>query len=130
MEDQGDTPQDDALVLGCAPHMVVSIVSELKDVGRERGFFFGGIAILCGILEEDRIRVAGDVFVGVHGNQDGRINGGIDVVSKKTFSEAGDYDVVRDVWEVGEVGDILELLVIGGRLPVYGHREDCRLLAG
>ena len=110
--------------------MVVSVVGELKDMGREGCFFFGGIAIFCGILEENRVRVAGNVFVGVHGNQNGGINGSIDVVSEKTFSEAGDYDVVRDVWKRGEVGDILELLMIGGRLPVHGHRKNYRLLAG
>ena len=110
--------------------MIVGIVGELKDVRREGCLFFGGIAILCGIFEENGIRVAGNVFVGVEGNQNGGINGGIDVVSEKTFSEAGDYGVVRDLWKGSEVGDILELLMIGGRLPVRGHREGCRLLAG
>ena len=118
------------MILGRATHVVVSIVGELKDVRRERCLFFGGITILCGIFEENGIRVAGDVFVGVHGNQNGRTNGGVDVVSEKTLPEAGDYDVVRDVWKGGEVGDILELLMIGGRLPVHGHRKECRLLAG
>ena len=83
--------------MGRAPHMVVSIVGKLEDVGRERCLFFGGITIFCGIFEENRIRVAGNVFVRVQGNQNGGVNGGIDVVSEKTFSEAGDYDVVRDV---------------------------------
>lgn len=46
--------------------MVVSVVGELKDMGRERSLFFGGIAILGGIFEENGIRVTGDVFVGVH----------------------------------------------------------------
>lgn len=128
-----DTPEENALVLGRAPHMVVSIVGELEDVRGEECLFFGGIAMLCGIFEENGIRVAGNVFMGVHGDQNGGANGGIDVVSEKTLSEAGDYDVVRNVWKGGEgceVGDILELLMIGGRLPVRGHPKDCRLLAG
>ena len=110
--------------------MVISVVGELKDVGRKRRFFFRGVAKFCGILVENRIRVGWDVFVGVYGDQSGGINGSIDVVSEKTLSEAGDYEVVRDVWKGGEVGDILELLMIGGRLPVHGHRKSCRLRAG
>jgi hypothetical protein len=110
--------------------MVVSIVRKLEDVGRKRCLFLGGIAILCCIFEENGISVAGNVFVWVDCDQGGGINGGIDVVSEKTLPEAGNDDVVRDVGEGGEVGDILKLLVVGGRLPVYRHREDCRLLAG
>ena len=45
--------------------MVVGVVGELENVGREGNFFVGGIAILCGIFEENGVCVAGDVFVGV-----------------------------------------------------------------
>lgn len=122
LKNSDNTPQKNALVLSGTSHMVVSIVGELKDVRREGCLFFGGISILCGIFEENGIRVTGDVFMRVYGDQSGRINGGIDVVGEKTLSEAGDYGVVRDFWEGCEVGDILELLMVGGRLPVHRHR--------
>jgi len=110
--------------------MVVSIVGKLKDVRREGCLFFGGILILGSVCEKSGIRVAGDVFMGVYGGQSGGIDGGINVVGEKTLSEAGDYGVVRGCWEGCEVGDILELLMVGRRLPVHHHREDGRLLAG
>ena len=109
--------------------MVVSIVGELEDMGREEGLLLGGIAKLCGIFVENGIRVAWDIFMGVYDDQGGGINGGIYVVSEETFPEAGDNYVVRGVWKVGEVGDILELLMVGG-LPAHRHREEGRLLAG
>jgi len=68
--------------------------------------------------------------MGVYDDQSGGVDCGVDVVSEKAFSEAGDYGVVRGVWEGGEVGDILELLMVGGRLPVHRHRKNCHLLAG
>lgn len=116
--------------MGGASHVVVGIVGELENVGRKKGFLLRGIAILCRVLEENGIRVAGDVFMGVHGDQGGRVDCGIDVVSEKTLPEAGDQDVVRDLWEGGEVGDILELLMVGGALPICRHRGSCRPLAG
>jgi len=110
--------------------MVVGVVGKLKDMGRERNLLVRGIAILCGIFEENGVCVAGDVFVGIQGDQGRRIQCGVDVVSEETLSEAGDYGVVRDVWKGGEVRDVLELLMVGGRLPVHRHGGDCRLLAG
>jgi hypothetical protein len=83
-------PHNNALVLGGAPHVVVGIVRELEDMGRERGLLLGGVAILCGIFEENGIGVAGNVFVGVQGDQGGGVYRGVDVVSEKTLSEAGD----------------------------------------
>jgi len=118
------------LVLGGTPHVVVGIVGKLKDVGRERSLLLGGVAILCGIFEENGIGVTGNVFVGVHGDEGRGVYCGVDVVSEKTLPEAGDYGVVRDVWKGGEVCDILELLMVGGRPPVRRHRRDYRLLAG
>ena len=126
---QENGPQNDTLVLGGASHVIVGVVGELKNVGRERSLLVGGVSILCRIFEENGIRVAGNVFVRIHGDQGGRIYCGIDVVSEKTFSEAGDYGVVRNVWKGGEVGDTLELLMVGGRLPVHRHRGDRHLLA-
>jgi hypothetical protein len=70
--------------------VIVGIVGELENVGREEGLLLGGIAILCRVFEENRIRVAGDVFMGVYGDQGGRVNCGIYVVSEKTLSETGD----------------------------------------
>ena len=110
--------------------MIVGIVGKLEDVGRERSFLVGGTAILCRIFEENGIRVAGDVFMGIHGDQGGGVDCRVDIVSEKTLSEAGNYDVVRDIWKGGEVGDILELLMVGGGPPVHRHRRDCRPLAG
>ena len=49
--------------------MVVSIIGELEDVGRERSLFFGGIAMLCPIYEENGVHAAGDVFMGIHDDQ-------------------------------------------------------------
>ena len=110
--------------------MVVSIIGKLEDVGREECLFLGGIAILGGIFEKNGIRVAGNVLVGVYGDQGAGADGGIDVVSEKTLSETRNYGVVRDFWEGCEVCDILELLMVGGRRPVHRHRGDCRLRAG
>ena len=110
--------------------MVVSIVCELEDMGRKWCLFLGGIAILCCIFEENGIRVTGDVFVWVDGDQGGGIDGGIDVVSEKTLPKAGNNDFVRGVGEGGEVCDILKLLMVSGRLPIHRHLEDFRLLAG
>jgi len=53
--------------------MVVGVVGELENVGRKRDLFLGGIAILCGIFEENGVRVAGDVFVWVQGDQGRRV---------------------------------------------------------
>ena len=69
VEKEENEPQKNALVLSGAPHVVVGIVGELEDVGRERSLFFGGIAILCGIFEENGVRVTGDVFMGIHDDQ-------------------------------------------------------------
>lgn len=66
-------PQENALVLGGTPHMIVGVVGELENVGRERNFFLGGIAILCGIFEKNGVCVAGDVFVGVQCDQGRRV---------------------------------------------------------
>ena len=129
-EKQENGPQKNALVLGGAPHVIVGIVGKLENVRRERGLLFGGVAILCRIFEENGIRVAGNVFMGIHGDQGGRIYCGVNFVSEETLPEAGDYGVVRDVWKGGEVGDILELLMVGGRLLIHRHRGDCRPLAG
>lgn len=49
--------------------MVVGIIGELEDVGREESLLLGGVAILCGILEENGVCVAGDVFVRIYGDQ-------------------------------------------------------------
>ena len=62
-------PQKNTLVLGGAPHVVVGIIGELEDVGREESLLLGGVAILCGILEENGVCVAGDVFVRIYGDQ-------------------------------------------------------------
>lgn len=113
VEKDENRPQKDALVLGSASHVIIGIIGELKDVGREGSLLVGGVAILRGILEENGVRVAGDVFVRIHGDKGGGIERGVYIVSEKTFSEARDYDVVRDVWQCGEVGDILELLMVG-----------------
>ena len=123
-------PQKNALILGGTPHVVVGVIGELEDMGRERNLLLRGIAILCGIFEENGVCIAGDVFVRVQSNQGRRIQRGVDVVSEKTLSEAGDYGVVRDVGKGGKVRDVLELLMVGGRLPVHRHSGDCRLLAG
>ena len=130
LKKQENKPQKNTLVLGGAPHVIVSIVGKLEDMGRERSFLLRGITILCRVFEENGIRVTGNVFMGVDGDQGGGAYCSVDVVGEKAFSEAGNYDVVRDVWEGGEVGDILELLMVGGGLPVNRHRRDCRLLAG
>ena len=127
---QENKPQKDTLVLGGASHVIVGIVGKLEDVGREKSFLVGGITILCRVFEENGIRVAGNVFMGVYSDQGGRVYSSVDVVSEKTLSEAGDHDVVRDVWKGGEVGDILELLVVGGSPSVGRHCRDCRLPAG
>ena len=83
-------PQENALVLGGASHVVVGVVGELEDVGRERDLVIGCISILRGILEKNGVCVAGDVFVGVQGDQGRRVYCGVDVVSEKTLSEARD----------------------------------------
>ena len=66
---QENEPQKNALVLGGAPHVIVSIVGKLEDVGRERSLLLGGTTILCRVLEENGIRVTGDVFMGIDGDQ-------------------------------------------------------------
>ena len=126
---QENGPQKNALVLGGAPHVIVSIVGKLEDMGRKRSLLLGGTTILCRIFEENGIRVTGDVFMGINGDQGRGVYCSVDVVCEETFPEAGDYEVVRDVWKGGEVCDILELLMVGGSLPI-NHRRDCRLPAG
>ena len=56
-------PQENTLVLGGAPHVVVGIIGELEDVGREGSLLLGGVAILCGVLEDYEAHVA--VQIGV-----------------------------------------------------------------
>jgi hypothetical protein len=112
--------------------MIVSIIGKLEDVGREECLVLGGIAILRGIFEKNGIRVAGNILMGVYGDQGGGIKGGIDVVREETLSEARNYGVVRDFWKCCEVGDILELLMVDGRPLVRRHRglsPACRLAA-
>lgn len=78
--------------------MITGIVGELADVGREKRLLLGGVAIVRGILEENGVRVGGDTFMGIHGDEGGGIQRGVCVVSEKTFLEARDRDVVRDAW--------------------------------
>ena len=56
-------PQENTLVLGGAPHVVVGIIGELEDVGREGSLSLGGVAILCSVLEDYEAHVA--VQIGV-----------------------------------------------------------------
>ena len=50
-------PDDEGLVLGCATHVVVSIVGELENVGREGGLVFCRVPVVCGVLLENRVGV-------------------------------------------------------------------------
>ena len=65
-------PDGDGLVPGCATHVVVRIVSELKNVGREGNLVLRCISVVGSILLEDGVHVGRDVPVGVDYNDGGR----------------------------------------------------------
>jgi hypothetical protein len=58
--------------------------------------FLGGIAVLRGMSGEIGIRVAGNILIGFCGNRGEGIEGGKDVVSEETLSEARDYVVASE----------------------------------
>ena len=51
--------------------MVVGVVGELEDMRRRKNLSGRRVAVLCSILVQDRVCIAGDVLVGVDSN-DGR----------------------------------------------------------
>ena len=62
-ENEPQETQENRLVLGGAQYVVAGIIGELEDVGREGSLLLGGVAILCGILEDNGAHVA--VQIGV-----------------------------------------------------------------
>ncbi len=66
---EGYSRQNDALILGGPPHVVVCIVGKLKYVWWEGLLVIGYTAMLGGILVKNRVSVGGDEFVRIDGNK-------------------------------------------------------------
>ncbi|KAI9065214.1 hypothetical protein FKP32DRAFT_505701 [Trametes sanguinea] len=114
-----DVREEYRLVLCCPTHVVVGIVGQLEDVRREAGLLRRCVAVFGGIFVQDCVRVTWYVFVGVHGDEGGGSDGGVDVVIHEPFADARDNDVLRDRREGREVRDGLELLRGQRRLPIH-----------
>lgn len=102
--------EDDRLVLLRPSHVVVGIVGELEDVGREADFVGRGIAVLGRILVEDRVGITGNILVRVYCDESIGADVSVDVVCHEPFSDAGDDDVLRDGRERCKVRNGLKLL--------------------
>ena len=87
---------DEGLVLGRAPHVVVGVVGELEDMRGKGGLVFRRVPIVCGILLEDRVGVGCDVLVWVDCDEGGGSDAGVNCVGHETLAETGDDDIVRD----------------------------------
>ena len=78
-EGEGYSRQNDALVLGGPPHVVVCIVGKLKYVWWKGLLVIGYAAMLSGVLVKNRVGVAGHELVRIDGDEgraaDARING-------------------------------------------------------
>lgn len=89
-------PEDNALVLASATHVVVGIVCLLEYVGRKWLLQRGRVTELCSIFVQDRVRVGRHVFVGIESDQEGGANVCINCVRHKAFTQSGDQQVVGD----------------------------------
>jgi len=49
-------PKDNTLILGRPPHMIVSIICDLEDMGWQLFLLFGGISVSSSVLLENGIR--------------------------------------------------------------------------
>lgn len=103
------------MILGSPSHVVIGIVSQLEYVWWERNPGGCRVAVLGGILVEDRIGVARDVFVRVDSNKTRGTNIGVDGVGHKAFTETC-YDNI-----IGNGGESCQ--VVNGLEPTQAHRH-------
>lgn len=100
-----------ALVLTSPSHMVVSVVGQLEKMWRLVGLFLRCVPVLCRITGERRVCVASDELVGVDRYNSRGSDGRIYVIREKTFSDAGEDNIIRNGVQLGKIGDVLEVFV-------------------
>ena len=64
----GHGPQQDGLVLSSAPHVIVGVIGKLENMRALENLVFRCVSVLGGVLEEDRVGVGWDIFMGINGN--------------------------------------------------------------
>ena len=119
-----NTPQEDTLILLRPPHVVVGIVCQLENVWWQVLLVRSGIAVLCGVFGENLVAIAGDVLVGIEGNDGRGTNRSVDDLFCIAFAQARDDDIVRDWVERREIGRFFEALVKERGLPIGRHQGD------
>lgn len=87
-------PEENTLILRSPTHVVIRIVRKLEYVGWKRDLGGGRVAVLSGILLQNGVGIAGDIFVRIDGDDGGGANVSVYGVGHEPFADACYDDVV------------------------------------
>ena len=87
--------QNDALILGRPPHVIVRVIGKLEYVWGKGLLVFGYAAILGGILVKNRVGVVGHILVGIDNDDRRAADASINGVREESFSNTRDDGIVR-----------------------------------
>jgi hypothetical protein len=92
---EGYSLQNNALILGGPPHVVVRVISKLEYMWWKGLLFIGYAAMLGGILVKNRVGIGSHELVWIDSDERRAADASINGIRKKSFTNTRDDGIIR-----------------------------------